>query len=174
MQQFYHFKTRHHCVASKPVTLRAVTWLWSFENHEKIGMGLVSTDQTAAGTSPTFWRQEANAEWYYILFYGRMTLFLHLFLFYTIYTFIYNSFIHKHSLWPISISSQLSAQWSEPPWCAEPRIDLGPASQRTTNWATLHPTYLILQSLLASSSRGLHWAPLGITVCWFDQSFSCF
>jgi hypothetical protein len=27
------------------------------------------------------------------------------------------------------MSSQLSAQWAEPPWGAEPRIELGPVSQ---------------------------------------------
>ncbi len=46
---------------------------------------------------------------------GRMQLFLRLFFFYTKDTFIHNSFIHKHSLRLISISSQLWAQWAEPP-----------------------------------------------------------
>jgi hypothetical protein len=61
-----------------------------------------------------------------------MPLFLHLFFLYTVDTFIHNSFIHKHSLRPISISSQLSAQWAEPPWGAEPRFELGPALQQAS------------------------------------------
>ncbi len=44
----------------------------------------------------------------------------------------HTSFIHKHSLRPISISSQLSAQWAEPPWGADPRFELT-ASQLATN-----------------------------------------
>ncbi len=28
------------------------------------------------------------------------------------------------------MSSQLSAQWAEPPWGAEPRFELGPALQQ--------------------------------------------
>ncbi len=49
---------------------------------------------------------------------------------YTVDTFIHHSFIH--SLRPISISSQLSAQWVEPPWGAEPRFELGPALQQAS------------------------------------------
>jgi hypothetical protein len=45
---------------------------------------------------------------------------------------IHSSFIHKHSLRPISIFSQLSAQWAEPPWGAEPRFELGPALQKAS------------------------------------------
>jgi hypothetical protein len=61
-----------------------------------------------------------------------MPLFLHLFFLYTVDTFIHHSFIHKHSLRPISISSQLSAQWAEPPWGAKPRFELGPALQQAS------------------------------------------
>jgi hypothetical protein len=59
------------------------------------------------------------------------TLFAFIFL-YTVDTFIHHSFIHKHLLRPISISSQLSAQWAEPPWGAEPRFELGPALQQAS------------------------------------------
>ncbi len=51
---------------------------------------------------------------------------------YTVDTFILHSFIHKHSLRPISISSQLSAQWAEPPLGAEQRFELGPALQQAS------------------------------------------
>jgi hypothetical protein len=61
-----------------------------------------------------------------------MPLFLHLFFFYTIDTFIQHSFIDKHSLRPISISSQLSAQWAGPPWGVDPRFELGPALQQAS------------------------------------------
>jgi hypothetical protein len=44
--------------------------------------------------------------------------------------YIHTSFIHKHSLRPISISSQLPAQWVAPPWGAEPKFELGPALQQ--------------------------------------------
>ena len=47
-------------------------------------------------------------------------------------TFVHHSFIHKHSLRPISISSQLSAQWAEPPWGAQLRSELGPALQQAS------------------------------------------
>ncbi len=47
-------------------------------------------------------------------------------------TFIPTSFIHKHSLRPVSKSSQLSAQWAEPPWGAEQRFKLGPALQQAS------------------------------------------
>jgi hypothetical protein len=59
------------------------------------------------------------------------TLFAFIFL-YTVDTFIHHSFIHKHSLRPISISSQLSAQWAELPMGAEPRFELGPALQQAS------------------------------------------
>ncbi len=49
-----------------------------------------------------------------------MPRFLHLFFFFTIDTFIHHSFLHKYSLMPISISSQLSARWGEPPWGGVP------------------------------------------------------
>ncbi len=61
-----------------------------------------------------------------------MPLFLHLFFFYTLYAFIHHSFVHKHSLSPISISSQLQAHWAEPPWGAEPRFELGPAFEQAS------------------------------------------
>jgi hypothetical protein len=58
-----------------------------------------------------------------------MSLFLHLFFFYTIDTYIiYSKTFAK--LRHISISSQLSAQRAEPPWGAEPRFELGPALQQ--------------------------------------------
>ncbi len=46
--------------------------------------------------------------------------------------YIHTSFSYKHSLRPISISSQLSAQRAEPPWVAEPRFELGPALQQAS------------------------------------------
>ncbi len=53
---------------------------------------------------------------------------------YNIHTFIqshsYNTFIHRHSLGPLSISSSLESQWEDPPCCAEPRIEPGPALQQ--------------------------------------------
>jgi hypothetical protein len=49
------------------------------------------------------------------------TLFAFIFSLYnTVDTFI--QFIHKHSLRPISKSSQLSAQWAEPPWWCQAEI----------------------------------------------------
>jgi hypothetical protein len=62
-----------------------------------------------------------------------MPLFLDLF-FFLHNRYIHASFIHKHSLRPISMSSQLSAQWAEPepPWSTESRFDLGPASQQAS------------------------------------------
>jgi hypothetical protein len=67
------------------------------------------------------------------------TLFSFIFLYTIQYIHSYNhtSFIHKHSLRPISISSQLSAQWAEPPWGAEPRFELGPALQQASALPTL-------------------------------------
>jgi hypothetical protein len=44
--------------------------------------------------------------------------------------YIHTSFIHTHPLRPISISSQLLAQWAEPPWGSEPRFEHGPALQQ--------------------------------------------
>jgi hypothetical protein len=50
-----------------------------------------------------------------------------------IHSYIHHStFIHKHSLRPISMSSQQPAQWAEPPWGAEPRFELGPALQQAS------------------------------------------
>jgi hypothetical protein len=46
----------------------------------------------------------------------------------TVDTFIHHSFINIR----ISMSSQLSAQWAEPPWGAEPRFELGPALQQAS------------------------------------------
>ncbi len=46
--------------------------------------------------------------------------------------YIHTSCIHKHSPRLISICSQLSAQWAEPPWGAEPRIELKPAVQQAS------------------------------------------
>jgi hypothetical protein len=54
--------------------------------------------------------------------------------------YIHTSFIRKHSLRPISISSQLSAQWVEPPWGAEPRIELRPACLQ----ASALPTMIVI------------------------------
>jgi len=87
-----------------------------------------------------------------------MPLFSHLFFFYTLDTFNHHSFIHKHSLRPISISSQLQAQWTEPPWGAEPsRAEpiqaCLTASQRTSNWATLHRIYAWFW---------YYWVPVGM------------
>ncbi len=51
-----------------------------------------------------------------------------------IHTFIqshsYNTFIRRHSLRPLSISSSLVCSVGEPPCGAEPRIELGPALQQ--------------------------------------------
>ncbi len=63
-----------------------------------------------------------------------MPLFLYLFVFrynrYIFTSFIHHSFINIR--WGPSISSQLSAQWVEPPWGAEPRFELGPALQQAS------------------------------------------
>ncbi len=59
---------------------------------------------------------------------GRMPLFFQLF-FFLYNRYIHTTFIHKHSLRPIAMSSQLSAQWAETPWVAELRSELGPALQ---------------------------------------------
>jgi hypothetical protein len=50
--------------------------------------------------------------------------------------YIYTSFIRKHSLRTVSISSQLSAQWAEPSWGAEQRFKLGPALQQANELLT--------------------------------------
>ncbi len=56
----------------------------------------------------------------------------------------YNTFIRCHSPRFLSISSSLvSDKWINPPWGAEPRIELGPALQQVdalTIWATQHPS----------------------------------
>ncbi len=51
--------------------------------------------------------------------------------------YIRTSFIHKHSLRPNSVSSQLSTQWAESPWGAVPRFEIGPALQQASalHWA---------------------------------------
>ncbi len=71
--------------------------------------------------------------------------------------YIHTSFIHKHSLRPISITSQLSAQWAEPPWGAEPRFVLGPAFQQASvlPTATLRHNYNGSGSGSASSQPSL-------------------
>ncbi len=92
--------------------------------------------------SVKFNRQFSHVQWWFLIFLTNLffifkdafrklkvwwpnaTLFAFIFL-YTVDTFKHHSFIHKHSLRPISISSQLSAQWAEPPWGAEPRKLLG-------------------------------------------------
>jgi hypothetical protein len=73
----------------------------------------------------------------------------------------YITFIHIHSMRPMSISSQLSALWTEPPWGSEPSSELGPcltASQRTTNWATLHPKLgFVIEGPSISWSKSWRW-----------------
>jgi hypothetical protein len=72
---------------------------------------------------------------FFLSFGGRMPLFLFIFIFYKIHTFIkshsYNTFIRRHSPGPLSISSSLEAQWEKPPCGAQPRIELGPALRAT-------------------------------------------
>ncbi len=64
----------------------------------------------------------------------------------------YSTFIRRHSLRFLSISSSLwSAHWEKPPWGAEPRIELR-ASRRNTNRATPHPISSALWSLTYSTS----------------------
>ncbi len=63
---------------------------------------------------------------------------------------------------PISISSQLSAQWAKekPPGGVEPRFELGPALQQATlhpYWATLHP---IKPRCTLLSHAAPYWATL--------------
>jgi hypothetical protein len=66
----------------------------------------------------------------------------------------HKSFIHKHSLRPISLSSQMSAQWGE----IRTRACLT-ASQRATKWNTLDNNlsivYLVQVSMLLFCQRGL-------------------
>ncbi len=71
-----------------------------------------------------------------------MPLFLfifHIFITY-IHTFIqshsYNTFIRRHSLRPLSISSSLVSSVGEPPCGAKPRIELGPAFQQADSLPT--------------------------------------
>jgi hypothetical protein len=49
----------------------------------------------------------------------------------TLFVYFWNSFIRRHSLWFLSISSSLIS-WSgkKPPWGSEPSIELGPALQQ--------------------------------------------
>jgi hypothetical protein len=71
-----------------------------------------------------------------------------------VHSYNHTSFIHKHSLRPISISSQLSARWAEPPWVPSRDSNSGlpysktaqyqlsqaaPYKPRCTLKATLHP-----------------------------------
>jgi hypothetical protein len=79
-----------------------------------------------------------------------MPLFLFIFIFYHIHTFIQSQYIHPSPFAEASLHFfiALSAQWGKPPCGAEPRIELGPALQqadalpteprRTINWATPH------------------------------------
>ncbi len=55
------------------------------------------------------------SHFFFLRFDGLMPLFLHLFFFIQYSRYIHTAFIHKHSLTPISISSQLSAQWRNLP-----------------------------------------------------------
>ncbi len=94
------------------------------------------------------------------------------FIFYNIHTYIHPiTFIHRHSLRPLSISSSFVCSVGEPPCGAEPRIELGPALQqadalpteprRTTtiflptphiyNWDNLH---FVRHQTLCSISNG--------------------
>ncbi len=53
------------------------------------------------------------------------------FIFYNIHTYIHTiTFIRRHSLRPLSISSSLVCSVGKPPCGAEPRIELGPALQQ--------------------------------------------
>ncbi len=64
-----------------------------------------------------------------------ISLKISIYIFFLLYNrYIYTSFIHKYSLRPFSISSQLSAQWAEPPWGAMPSRDpnSGPALQQAS------------------------------------------
>jgi hypothetical protein len=69
--------------------------------------------------------------------------------------FFNSSFIHhKHSLRPISIYSQLSAQWSEPPRGAEPRFELGPAVQQQASAPLTEPRCTLERATLHPRSHG--------------------
>jgi len=66
-------------------------------------------------------------------------------------------FLRKHSLRPIFISSQLSAQWVEPPWDAEPRFELGPALQQASALPTeQHCTLSHTASLIINLVKALN------------------
>ncbi len=66
------------------------------------------------------------------MFGGMMPLFTFIFhIFYNIHTYIHTiTFIRRHSLRPLSISSSLVCSVGKPPCGAEPRIVLGPALQQ--------------------------------------------
>ncbi len=72
-----------------------------------------------------------------------------------VFIFLYNryihtgtTFIHKHSLWPISMSSQLSAFL----WGADPRFELGPALHQSSALPT-EPRYTLRPPSICSISR---------------------
>ncbi len=65
--------------------------------------------------------QNIKAWWSYA------TLFVYVFFGYNICTYIHTIMYSEHSLRPVSISTQLSAQWAEPSGGAEPRFELGSA-----------------------------------------------
>jgi hypothetical protein len=70
---------------------------------------------------------------YYVKYKGLVAVCHSFCIYFSLYNrYIHTSFIHKHSLRPISIYSQLSAQWAEPLWGAEPRFELGPALQQAS------------------------------------------
>jgi hypothetical protein len=93
------------------------------------------------------------------------------FIFYYKHTFIqshsYNSFIRRHSLRPLAISSSLVCSVGKPPCGAEPRIELGPALQqadklpseprRTINGSrrTIFCTYSVLCYITNSQTHNL-------------------
>ncbi len=95
-----------------------------------------------------FWYNYRNKKKHCLRFGGRiaMPLFLFIFhIFYNIHTFIqshsHNTFIRRHSLGPLSISSSLESSVGRPSlWCrAENRTRAClTASRRATNWATPH------------------------------------
>jgi hypothetical protein len=61
-----------------------------------------------------------------------MPLFLFIFIFYNIHTFIQSQYIHPSPFAEASLHVFIafSAQWGKPPCGAEPRIELGPALQQ--------------------------------------------
>jgi hypothetical protein len=73
--------------------------------------------------------------------------FLHIFLFIQYSRYIHTSFIHTHSLRPISMSSQLSAQWANPPWGAETRFELGLPYSKPARYQLSHAAPLVHQQL---------------------------